>query len=71
MLELPKNRSGIIGLEARQFRKNAGPDKNADNSIWTDTPEEKLKKELQVGAILIHLNVIICLLKKKDCSQTF
>jgi Protein of unknown function (DUF3752) len=58
MLELPKNRSGVIGLEARQFRKNAGPDKNADNSIWTDTPEERLKKELQVSALFIQRNVL-------------
>jgi hypothetical protein len=44
MVDLPKNRTGLIGLEARSFRKNAGPDKNADTSAWTDTPEEKLKK---------------------------
>ncbi|CAB3373724.1 Hypothetical predicted protein [Cloeon dipterum] len=45
MLELPKDRSGLLGLDARQFRKNAAPDKSADNSGWTDTPEDKLRKE--------------------------
>lgn len=54
MVELPKNRTGMIGLEARQFRKNAGPDKNADNSCWTDTPEEKLKKEQVLNYFYLH-----------------
>lgn len=63
MLELPKNRTGLslIGLEARQFRKNAGPDKNADNSIWTDTPEEKLKKQQQVGTCLFGVMSLVAL----------
>ncbi|XP_059486263.1 GPALPP motifs-containing protein 1-like [Neocloeon triangulifer] len=45
MLELPKDRSGLLGLEARQFRKNPAPDRSADTSCWTDTPEEKLRKQ--------------------------
>ncbi|OWF53675.1 GPALPP motifs-containing protein 1-like [Mizuhopecten yessoensis] len=44
MTELPSTKLGqSIGLSARTFRANAGPDLT-DRSAWTDTPEEKEKK---------------------------
>ncbi|XP_060078623.1 GPALPP motifs-containing protein 1-like [Ylistrum balloti] len=44
MTELPSTKLGqSIGLSARTFRANAGPDLT-DRSVWTDTPEEKEKK---------------------------
>ncbi|XP_033759990.1 GPALPP motifs-containing protein 1-like [Pecten maximus] len=44
MTELPSTKLGqSIGLSARTFRANAGPDLT-DRSSWTDTPEEKEKK---------------------------
>jgi len=45
MTELPKNRTGLLGLEARSFRRNAAPDRQADNSCWTDTPKDKASKK--------------------------
>lgn len=46
MLELPPEKSAIIGLGPRSFRRREGPDMS-DRSSWTDTPETKLKKEME------------------------
>lgn len=44
MTELPSTKLGqSIGLSARTFRANAGPDLT-DRSSWTDTPEDKERK---------------------------
>ncbi|KAM3966562.1 uncharacterized protein ACR2FA_012096 [Aphomia sociella] len=44
MLELPEGKAKYLGLEARSFRSKEGPDMS-DRSSWTDTPEEKARKE--------------------------
>ncbi|XP_059049101.1 serine/threonine-protein kinase prpf4B [Achroia grisella] len=44
MLELPEAKAKYLGLEARSFRSKEGPDMS-DRSTWTDTPEEKARKE--------------------------
>nr|XP_018905436.1 PREDICTED: GPALPP motifs-containing protein 1 [Bemisia tabaci] len=44
MLELPAASSAAIGLGPRSFRLKEGPDMS-DRSSWTDTPEDKQRKE--------------------------
>lgn len=44
MMELPDCMGQNIGLTARTFRVNAGPDLS-DRSMWTDSPADRARKE--------------------------
>ncbi|XP_015177031.1 PREDICTED: uncharacterized protein LOC107066688 [Polistes dominula] len=44
MMELPPTRAADFGLRARKFRLRPGPDMS-DRSCWTDTPEDRAKKQ--------------------------
>lgn len=44
MMELPDCMGQNIGLAARTFRVNAGPDLS-DRSMWTDSPADRARKE--------------------------
>lgn len=46
MIELPPAQAVAIGLGSipRTFRPTAGPDMS-DRSMWTDTPEDRLRKQ--------------------------
>ena len=43
MTELPEKLTSY-GLGARQFRRNAAPDRDAAADVWTSTPQDKAKK---------------------------
>lgn len=60
MMELPDCMGQNIGLTARTFRVNAGPDLS-DRSMWTDSPADRARKE-KVSSFdnhsLVHLLLI-------------
>jgi len=45
MLELPPEQAADFGLGPRQFRVRTKPE-SGDRSVWTDTPADRLQKEL-------------------------
>ena len=44
MIELPPVHAVALGLGPRKFKTKEGPDMS-DRSIWTDTPEDRLRKQ--------------------------
>lgn len=69
MMELPDCMGQNIGLTARTFRVNAGPDLS-DRSMWTDSPADRARKEKvspfnvnrsQISSFLVdcHIHVFI------------
>lgn len=71
MLELPSDKTKSFGLGPRQFSRKGhlGPEKGGDRSIWTDTPEERERKNREgvvTGAAAIEEQPVDVLVQKRD-----
>jgi hypothetical protein len=56
MLELPPEQAADFGLGPRQFRIRTKPE-SGDRSVWTDTPADRLQKELSRVCLSLSLSV--------------
>jgi len=56
MLELPPEQAADFGLGPRQFRVRTKPE-SGDRSVWTDTPADRLQKELSRVCLSLFLSV--------------
>lgn len=65
MLELPEVKAANFGLGPRQFRAKPRPD-FSDRSSWTDTPNNKTKKEEKID---LKKEVELKEMKRKDEEQ--
>ncbi|KAK6633207.1 hypothetical protein RUM44_003808 [Polyplax serrata] len=45
MLELPEEMKGNLSLSTRRFKSRVVSEKERDRSVWTETPQDKLKKK--------------------------
>ena len=54
MLELPPEQAADFGLGPRQFRFRTRPELG-DRTVWTDTPADRLQKELSPVSLSLCL----------------